>query len=182
MHSPDQEFASIGAKTRIGYAKRFAMFKKFLMANAHREHIKNLFRWWNGRVFSFEIPGTHRKPDDDGFDSGMDEAEAALNSDEEFSGEEFGGEKFGDDTDSWYAQEEPQADQPARQMNTNSRPNDLSINFMQLTISERSVAPSNPVAAPVHAIAVPRVREPTLVRSAGAALRTMISISNFFDD
>jgi hypothetical protein len=63
------------------------MFKKFLMDNSHRENVKNLFRWWNGHVFSFEtVPGTK---DDDGFDSGMDEAEAALNSDDEFSGEEI---------------------------------------------------------------------------------------------
>lgn len=56
------------------------------MENAHREHVKNLFRWWNGHVFSFEtVQGTNR--DDDGFDSGMDEAEAAINSDQEFSGE-----------------------------------------------------------------------------------------------
>jgi hypothetical protein len=115
------------------------------MDHAHRERIKHLFRWWNGHVFSFEaVPGTSGK-DDDGFDSGMDEAEAALNSDEEFSGgarsgEDFGGENLDDD---------------------NNRP-DLSLNFVQLTISERSGVPSNPVAAPVHAIAVPWVREPTL--------------------
>ena len=44
LHSPDQEFAAIGAKTQIGYAKRFSMYKKFLMVNAHRKCIKNLFR------------------------------------------------------------------------------------------------------------------------------------------
>ena len=38
----------------------------------------------------YTIPGTSRK-NNDGFDSGMDEAEAALNSDEDFSGEEFHG-------------------------------------------------------------------------------------------
>ena len=102
---------------QIPYAKRFAMFKKFLMENVHRENI-NLFRWWNGHVFSFEtVPGTNRK-DDDGFDSGMEAAEAALNSDEEFSDEELGGpsgENFGDDG-------RHQADQPVQQMNTDSRP------------------------------------------------------------
>lgn len=63
------------------------------MEHAHRETVKNLFRWWNGHVFSFETKrqGTNRT-DDDEFDSGMDEAEAALNSDEELNGEEFNGE------------------------------------------------------------------------------------------
>jgi hypothetical protein len=163
------------------------MFKKFLMENAHRESIKNLFRWWNGQVFSFETAsGTNRE--DDGFDSGMDEAEAALNSDEEFSdagGEEFGasGEKLGDDTDSFYAApEELQADQPltALQMNMDSRPDNLSIDFMQLTISEHSVAPSNPLAAPVHAIAVPWVREPTLVQVHSAGVATNITTFRSF--
>lgn len=134
------------------------MFKKFLMENAHREHIKNLFRWWNGLVFSFEMPGTGKE--DDGFDSGMDAAEAALDSNEEFSGGELGGKKFDDDDDveSWYAPEELPA-----------APQDLSINFMQLTISEHTVAASIPPAALANAIAVPRVRQPTLVHSAGAA-------------
>ena len=133
------------------------------MDNAHRKNVKNLFRWWNGQVFSFEtVPGTNRK-DNDGFDSGMDEAEAAFNSDEGFSGEESGGEKLGDDNDGWV-----EADQRAPQMN--SHPDDLSINLMQLSISERSgVAPSNSVAALAHAIIVPRVCEPTLVHSAGVA-------------
>jgi hypothetical protein len=131
------------------------------MDNAHRENVKNLFRWWNGHVFSFEtVPGTNRN--DDGFDSGMDEAEAALNSDGRFSDEELGGENFGDDTDG--------ADQLlALGMNTDSRPDNLSTNFVQLTISEHSVAPSDPVAGPVHAIVVPWAREPTSVHSAGVA-------------
>lgn len=142
------------------------------MDNAHRENVKNLFRWWNGQVFSFEmVPGTNRK-DNDGFDSGMDKAEAAFNSDEGFSGEESGGEKLGDDNDGWAGLYDNdgwvEADQRAPQMN--SHPDDLSINLMQLSISERSgVAPSNSVAALAHAIIVPRVREPTLVHSAGVA-------------
>ena len=146
------------------------MFKKFLMDNAHRENVKNLFRWWNGHVFSFGMPGANRLKDDDGFDSGMDEAaEAALDSNEEFDGE--GHEASGDDHNSWYVSEEHPADRPPLQMNTNSRPDDLSVDFIQLTISDHSEAPgtSNPVAAPVPAIAVPRVHEPISVRFAGAS-------------
>jgi hypothetical protein len=140
------------------------MFKRFLMENAHRENVKNLFRWWNGHVFSFEsVPGTSRK-DDDGFDSGMEAAVAALNSDEEFSGgggDDFGDEDFGGDNNHFYP--------PALPSNTDT---DLSTNLMQLTISERSAVPSNPAAAPkppIYAIAVPRVRdsEPTLGDSDG---------------
>jgi hypothetical protein len=167
------------------------MFKGFLMENAHRENVKNLFRWWNGHVFSFDtVPGTNRK-DNDGFDSGMDEAEAALNSDGGFSDEGLlGGEIFGDDVDGddvdgddvdgtqagryhWPRQAD---NQPlALGMNTDSRPDDLSTNFVQLTISERSVAPLDPVAAPVQAIAVPWVREPTSVHSAGVASITIFT-------
>jgi hypothetical protein len=191
LHSLDQEFAPVGARTRIQYGKRFAMFKRFLMENAHRENIKHLFRWWNGHVFSVGTPGVNRK-DDDGFDSGMDEAEAALDSNEEFDDEgreefdEEGHEKFddkgreesgdegreesGDDHESWYALEErPDPDQPALQMTANSRSDEISIDFIQLTISEHREAPSNPVAAPVHTIVVTRVHESTLVHSAGAA-------------
>ena len=157
------------------------------MENAHQENIKHLFRWWNGHVFSVGTPGVNRK-DDDGFDSGMDEAEAALDSNEEFDDEgrkEFddegckesgdkGREESGDDHESWYALEErPDPDQPALQMTANSRSDEISIDFIQLTISEHREAPSNPVAAPVaapvHAIAVTRVHESTLIHSAGAA-------------
>ena len=147
------------------------MFKRFLMDNAHRESIKNLFRWWNGHVFSFKtVPGADGG-EHDGFDSGMEEAEAALNSDQEFSDE---GENFGDDADSRY-----QADQPALQMNTESRPDDLSTNFVQLTISEHSAAPPDPVAAPVDAIVVSRVRvhELTSVHSAGVAFNFLTTDS-----
>lgn len=96
----------------------------------------------------------------------MDEAEATLNSDKEFSSAKFGGEKFGDDDiESWYTPEELPA---APQTNANSH-SDLSINFMQLTISEHSIAHLIPPAAHANAIAVPQVRQPTLVCSAGAA-------------
>jgi hypothetical protein len=93
----------------------------------------------------------------------------------------FAGDKFSDNTDSLYASDEFQADQPAMQTDadTASRPDNLSIDFEQLSISDRSVAPgpslTNPVlvAAPiVHAIAVPWVREPILVHSAGVSNMT----------
>ena len=139
------------------------------MDNAHRENVKNLFRWWNGHVFSFGMPGVNRT-DDDGFDSGMDEAEAALNSNKEFDSK-----GRSDDHNSWYVSNQHPADRPPLQMNTNTRPNDLSIDFVHLTISEHSLeaspGPSNPVAAPVHAIAVSRVHEPTLVHFAGQQVR-----------
>ena len=125
----------MGAKTRIPYGKRFAMFKRFLMDNSHREHIKNLFRWWNGHVFSFEAPGTIGT-ENRGEDSGMEEALKALDSDEEFGG------------DSWYGQDGPDP----------HHPDNLSIDFVNFTISEHT---SVPVAAPANAIAAPQVREPT---------------------
>ena len=171
MHSPDQEFASVGVKTHIEYGKRFTMFKKFLMDNAHLETVKNLFRWWNGNVFSFDMP--IRK--DDGFDSGIEEAEAALNSDEDLSSKDLSGDKIGDnsDHDSWYAPAKHQADQPALQMNISSCCDNLSVNFVQLTISEHisqtsltlataplpnpAAAPLNPPVAPVHAVTVPQI-------------------------
>lgn len=96
-----------------------------------------------------------------------------------------------------FAADEFQADQPAMpvEMNADIRPDDISIDFGQLSISERSiVAPglSNPVAAPapVHAIIVPWVREPALVHSAaegsGAAnhtedppLRDLLQVINY---
>ena len=96
--------------------------------------VKNLFRWWNGHVFSFDMP--IRK--DDGFNSGMEEAEATLNSDEDLSGKDLSGDKFGDnsDHDSWYALVEHQGDQSALQMNISSCCDNLSVNFVQLAISE----------------------------------------------
>ena len=129
------------------------------MQNAHRENIKNLFRWWNGHVFSFDtVPGTNRK-DDDGFDSGMDEAEAALISDGGFSDEEsLGGENLGDDTDGiqagryhWRVQATNQPLALPVGMDTDSRRDDLSV------------------------IAVPWAREPTSVHSAGVASITILT-------
>jgi len=99
----------MGAKTRIPYGKRFAMFKRFLMDNSHQEHIKNLFRWWNGHVFSFEAPGTIGMENREE-DSGMEEALKALDLDEEFGG------------DSWYVQDGPDP----------HHPDNLSIGLCQL--------------------------------------------------
>ena len=153
------------------------------MENAHRETVKNLFGWWNWHVFSFEtVPGKSRK-DDDGFDSGMDEAEAALNSDVDFSDGELGGQNFGDndDRDGWYQADQPR---PALQMSIDSHPDDISINLLPLAISERSVAPLDPVVAPVHAIIVPWVGETTFVHSAGVVYIMFFTsfASNLFDD
>ena len=140
---------------------------------------QNLFRWWNGHVFSFNIP--IRK--DDGFDSGMEEAEATLNSDEDLSSENLSGDKIGNnsDHDSWYALAKHQADQPALQINISSCHDNLSVNFVQLTISEHisqtsltlataplpnpAAAPLNPSVAPVHAVTVPQTCEPSLFHS-----------------
>jgi hypothetical protein len=110
-------------KLRFHTPKSLLFFQKVPYGQCTSGECQNLFRWWNGQVFSFETaPGTNRK-DNDGFDSGMDEAEAALKSDDEFSGgnsEEFGGENFGDDNNSLFA--------PA--LNTLAeRCNDLSVNF-----------------------------------------------------
>jgi hypothetical protein len=161
------------------------MFKKFLMENAHRENVKHLFRWWNGHVFSFEtVPGTNRK-DDDGFDSGMEAAEAALNSDEEFSDRELGGpsgENFGDDGTGRHHQ----ADQPVRQMNTDSRPDGLlSINSVQLTIPERSASeapgPSDSdhsVVAPVHATVNSADDPHDSLTQANAGIRDLLQVIN----
>jgi hypothetical protein len=82
LHSPDQEFAPIGAKSEIPYEKWFQQFKHFLIKNSTSPDISNLFMFWNGRVFSFD---TAQKSA--GFNgeesSGMDEAELGLNGDSE---------------------------------------------------------------------------------------------------
>jgi hypothetical protein len=160
LHSWDEEFAPVGLNTQIHYGQRFNKIKKFLMHNSHRERIKFLFRWWNRAVFTFETPGTRGKEDDELI--GMEEAEAALNLDEEFS-----------DADNWYAREDFLDNQPALQMHTNNDPDDLSTSFMQLTISEHSVSPPVPLPAPAHAIAAPQVREPSLVHSIGVSSHTI---------
>jgi hypothetical protein len=133
------------------------MFKKFLMENAHRDHIKNLYRWWNGQVFSFEISRTKGKKDDEQ-DSGMEEAEAALNSDEELDGRGFANE-----IEDWYAPKGSHGDQPAWLLQ-NNRSADLSADFMHLTISDGAIASSQ------HYTVAARVREQnvTLLESAGA--------------
>jgi hypothetical protein len=137
------------------------MFKKFLMDQAHRDHIKNLYRWWNGEVFSFEISGMKGK-EDNGQDSGMDEAVAALNSDEELSG---GG--FANQIEDWYASEG--SDPPAQLQNSRSADDNISADFMQLTISDDRVA-TQAVASSHHYTVTTRVHEPnvTLSQSAGA--------------
>src|ERR1700679_49377 len=76
LHSPDCEFAEIGAKTDIPYKTWFNMFKEFLMKNSDKPDIEALFKWWNGRVFTFDTSKQGVKTDD--VDSGMDEAELVL--------------------------------------------------------------------------------------------------------
>lgn len=81
LHSPDCEFAEVGAKTDIPYKHWFNLFKDFLMKNTNNSNVKNLIWWWNGKVFSFDttkIRGV--KADDE--ESGMDEAELFLADDD----------------------------------------------------------------------------------------------------
>jgi hypothetical protein len=78
LHSPDQEFAPIGAKSEIPYEKWFQQFKQFLMKNSTSPDITNLFMFWNGRVFSFDT--AQKSAGSNGEESsGMDEAELGLN-------------------------------------------------------------------------------------------------------
>ena len=53
------------------------MFKEFLMRNLTNPDIKALFKWWNGRVFTFNTTNKQGVKTDD-MDSGMDEAELVL--------------------------------------------------------------------------------------------------------
>ncbi|KAF8954723.1 hypothetical protein BDZ97DRAFT_1623863, partial [Flammula alnicola] len=53
LHSPDKEFAQTGAQSKIPYQKWFDHYKSFLMKNAEKQEITELFMWWNARVFSF---------------------------------------------------------------------------------------------------------------------------------
>ncbi|KAH9476949.1 hypothetical protein JR316_0010865 [Psilocybe cubensis] len=86
LHSPDREFASVGAISGIPYERWYMHFKSFLMKSAGKPHIQKLFAWWNGWVFSFtESKQPH--VEDEG-SSGMEEAElfqSDASSDEEFS-------------------------------------------------------------------------------------------------
>ena len=78
LHSTDQEFTPVGVKSEIPYEKWFNYFKHFLMKNATSENVKNLFMWWNGRVFSFDT--AHKVVESKGMESsGIDEAELGLN-------------------------------------------------------------------------------------------------------
>jgi hypothetical protein len=54
LHSPDCEFAEIGAKSDIPYKAWFNLFKEFLLKNVKNPNIEALFEFWNGKVFSFD--------------------------------------------------------------------------------------------------------------------------------
>ena len=77
LHSPDCEFAEIGAKSDIPYKTWFNMFKEFLMKNLTNPDIEALIKWWNGRVFMFDTTNKQGVKTDD-IDSRMDEAELVL--------------------------------------------------------------------------------------------------------
>ena len=155
------------------------MFKRFLMENAHRDHIKNLYRWWNGQVFSFEMSGNEGKKDE-GQDSGMEEAEAALNSDEEMSSrdftgmkeaeavldsdEELSGREFADGIEDWYGSNADHSAWPLQ----NSHSADLPANIMQLTISDDGVAAHVQAVASSYHTACVRELNLTLSESLGA--------------
>ena len=89
----------------------------------------------------------------------MEEAEAALNSDEDFSSEEVAHRHDDRDLDDFYASED---DLPVQ----NAPSVVLAADFVQLTIAERSVA-QMPIAN-TNTIAAIRVREASMVLSAGA--------------
>lgn len=97
-------------------------------------------------MFSFEESGTTGK-EADGQESGMEEAEAALNSDEELSKE------FANGIEAWYAAED---DQPARQDDYSVN---LSANFMQLNLSEHGEAQIPALASSRRHTVAARVRE-----------------------
>jgi hypothetical protein len=77
LHSPDCEFAEVGAKSDIPYRHWFNMFKEFLMKNTNNPEIEALFEWWNGKVFTFDTTNNRGVGSDD-VESGMDEAELVL--------------------------------------------------------------------------------------------------------
>jgi hypothetical protein len=87
LHSPDCEFAEVGAKSDIPYKNWFNLFKEFLMKNATKSNIEDLFKWWNGKVFSFDTKIQGVKADD--VESGMDEAELFLADDFQVSNSEM---------------------------------------------------------------------------------------------
>jgi hypothetical protein len=78
LHSPDKEFAPVGAKSNIPYETWFGYFKSFLIVNAKKDRIKELFMWWNGWVFSFEKASKLTDTIDGEESSGMDEAIGCL--------------------------------------------------------------------------------------------------------
>jgi hypothetical protein len=86
LHSPDCEFAEVGAKSDIPYKHWFNLFKEFLMKNSTNINVKELFKWWNGRVFSFDTTKIREVKADD-MESGMDEADLFL-ADDYFSDSE----------------------------------------------------------------------------------------------
>ena len=92
LHLPDKEFASVGAKSNIPYKNWFDQFKGYLMANAHKQQIKELYMWWNGWVFSLEKTPTSKLTNDDSEgSSGMDEVVECLdNSDFDLDMQECG--------------------------------------------------------------------------------------------
>ena len=77
LHSPDCEFAEVGAKSDIPYKNWFNMFKEFLMKNSTNLEIEALFKWWNGKVFSFDTT-KNQGVEADGVESRMDEAELVF--------------------------------------------------------------------------------------------------------
>ena len=77
LHSPDCEFAEVGAKSDIPYKNWFNLFKEFLMKNSTNVEIEALFKWWNGKVFSFDTANNGGVKADD-VESGMDEAELVF--------------------------------------------------------------------------------------------------------
>jgi hypothetical protein len=84
LHSPDCEFAEVGAKSEIPYKHWFNLFKEFLMKNVTNSNTQVLFAWWNGLVFSIDSTKSQGVKADD-VESGMDEADLFLaDSDDNF--------------------------------------------------------------------------------------------------
>lgn len=80
MHSPDKEFAVVGARSGIPYQKWFNHYKEFLSKNTDKPQITNLYKWWNGWVFSFDNADKISRIDLDD-SSGMDEADLCVGDD-----------------------------------------------------------------------------------------------------
>jgi hypothetical protein len=75
LHSADEKFAVVGAKSGIDYGKLFAQYKQIIILGLHRGQRRwiQLMQWYNAEIFGWEPAKKERNADVSAIDEALND-------------------------------------------------------------------------------------------------------------